>query len=88
MKLDKNSPKLKLEYPCEWTYKVIGSNEEQIRRAIAEVIQEEKYTVALSNISAKGKYCCLNVEMTVRSEESRTAMYKTLKKHPDIRLVL
>jgi putative lipoic acid-binding regulatory protein len=79
---------LRLIYPCQWVYKVIGSGQEQIRRAIAEVVKEYDYTITLSNKSKTGKYCCLNLEMEVHSEESRTQIYTALKNHPTIKLVL
>lgn len=79
---------LRLTYPCQWIYKVIGSGQEQIRGAIAEVVDGRDYVVTLSNWSRTGKYCCLNLEMTVESEEIRTGIYTALKNHPLIRIVL
>ncbi len=85
---DFREEKLRLTYPCHWVYKVIGSGQEQVRRAIDEVVEGYEYTVTFSNASRTGKYCCLNLEMTVPSEESRTQIYQALKQHPHIILVL
>jgi putative lipoic acid-binding regulatory protein len=85
---DLNGAKLDLTYPCEWVYKVIGSGQEQVLRAIVDVVQGYDYDVTLSNRSKTGKYCCLNLEMVVDSEEIRTEIYTALRNHPTIRIVL
>jgi putative lipoic acid-binding regulatory protein len=88
MSFDFSGEKLRLIYPCQWGYKVIGSGQEKLRRAIAEVLREQIYTVSLSNRSKTGKYCCLNLETEVHSEENRTQIYTALQNHPAIRIVL
>ena len=85
---DLSGAKLDLTYPCEWVYKVIGSGQEQVLRAIVDVVQGYDYDVTLSNRSKTGKYCCLNLEMVVDSEEIRTEIYTALRNHPTIRIVL
>ncbi len=87
-KIDFKSAKLKLEYPCEWTYKVVGNSEEVIRKAVKEVVKKKKYAISLSNTSSKGKYHCLNVDMIIESEEERTLYFTALKENPDIIMVL
>ncbi len=86
--VDLNNEKLHLDYPCHWVYKVIGSGQEQMRDAIEEVVHDYEHTVTFSNASRTGKYCCLNLEMTVYSDETRTGIYTALKQHPNIMLVL
>lgn len=88
MILNSCKQKLKLEYPCSWVYKVIGSDHERIREAIAEIVQERECTISHSNSSGKGKYHCLNLEITVHSEEDRTMNHEALKQHPSIKMVL
>ena len=85
---DFRDEKLHLSYPCQWVYKVIGSGQEQVRSAIDEVVEGHDYSVTYSNTSRTGKYCCLNVEMIVDSEQIRTEIYSALVSHPIIRLVL
>ena len=84
----KTKPKLELSYPCDWTYKIIGADEEAMRAAIEEVIPKGNYSIAHSNTSRTGKYRCLNVDMKVYTEESRKAIFQALTKHPAIRVVL
>ncbi len=76
------------EYPCPWAYKVIGTDEETMRQAVREIIQDGTCTIKLSNSSKTGKYCCLDVELVVRSEEERLKIYECLKNHGAIKIVL
>lgn len=77
-----------ITYPCRWVYKVIGINPHEIRTAIAQTIQDKPYTLSHSNSSKTGKYHCLNLEMMINDEITRTAIYQTLKEHPAIKIVL
>lgn len=80
--------KLELEYPCTWLYKVIGENEEKIRKGIAGLLQEPPHSITLSNTSSKGKYYCLNIEVTVKDETERNSIFSALKAHPAVKMVL
>ena len=80
--------KVKLDYPCQWLYKVIGTDKEQLRHAIKEVINTIPCEINPSNSSSSGKYLCLNLEITVQSEEERNSIYQGLKDHPNIKIVL
>ena len=87
--MNQDNQKLELEYPCKWTFKVIGTNRERIEKAIAGCVpHEENRRVSFSNISRGGKYCSLNLEVTVTDEKTRTAIYIALKKHPDVKIVM
>jgi putative lipoic acid-binding regulatory protein len=78
----------KLVYPCEWLYKVIGSDKEQLHQAITHVIKDSSCSITPSNSSKTGKYHCLNLEITVQNEEERNLIYEALKEHPQVKLVL
>ena len=84
---ENNSCKAKIDYPCQWLYKVIGNDHGQLRLAIAEIISHE-CDISFSNSSSKGKYHCLNVELTVQNEEERNSIYMALKEHPKVKIVL
>jgi putative lipoic acid-binding regulatory protein len=77
-----------LDYPCQWLYKVIGSDPEQLRQAIAAIVPDTSCEISCSNSSSSGKYHCLNLEVTVRSEEERNAIYLALKAHSHVKIVL
>jgi putative lipoic acid-binding regulatory protein len=86
--INKSGGKPDIAYPCSWGYKVIGSDVELLRSAIAQVIQERPHTVTPSNRSLTGKYRCLDVEIIVTSEECRLEIYEGLRKHPAVKVVL
>lgn len=80
--------KLKLEYPCTWTYKIIGVNQDEMKAAVLGIIQDRVCSVTLSRSSENAKYHCLNVEVTVESESHRQIIYDSLKTHRAIKIVL
>ena len=80
--------KLQLNYPCRWLYKVIGSDREKLHEALLEIVRDESCCISYSNSSSTGKYHCLNLEVTVQSEEERNSIYRAIKAHPRIKIVL
>ena len=80
--------KLHLEYPCSWIYKIIGADEDEMKSAVCEIIQDRQCKVAVSRQSETAKYVSLNVELTVESESHRMDLYEALKAHRAIKLVL
>lgn len=87
-RIDLKDHKLKLEYPCPWEYKVIGTDEGMLRQAVTEVIGLREHTVSLSNASSRGKYRSLRIELVVTSEQQRTDIFHALRAHPDVIMVL
>ncbi len=88
MKLDGQSEKLQLEYPCEWTYKVIGTHTETLQNVVREIMQARPFRIALSNKSKTKKYCAMNLVTQVTSEVDRNTLYTQLKNHKEIVMVL
>ena len=86
--MDLKACKAKVDYPCRWLYKVVGSDEEQLSLALAEIIDRESCHISPSNSSRTGKYICLNVEVPVKNEKQRNSIYMALKAHPKIIIVL
>ena len=85
---ENNACKLKLNYPCQWVYKVIGTNQDELRQAIMGIITGTPCKISFSNNSSSGKYLCLNLEITVQNEEERNSIYLGLKAHPQVKIVL
>ena len=79
---------LGLDYPCSWTYRVIGSDKDQIRIKVAEILGERAHTVTLSNTSSGGKYTSLNIETVVFDDADRIGIFQNLKGMPGARIVL
>ncbi|WP_028584452.1 HP0495 family protein [Desulfogranum mediterraneum] len=80
--------KPEIEYPCLWQYKIIGSQPEHIREAVAAVVRDASHLLTDSNTSSGGRYCSLNLELVVQSEEERLALYQQLVEHKAIKIVL
>ena len=82
----KEKPSIK--YPCSWTYKVIGSDEAALRRAIETIMGNSNLLISLSHTSSGGKYCSLNVELVVEDDETRLKYYQHLKNHAAVKVVM
>jgi putative lipoic acid-binding regulatory protein len=80
--------KVKIDYPCRWVYKIIGTSQEELQALVAALLQDSPYRISLCNSSATGKYYCMNVELTVENEEKRVALYESLKQHPAVKIIL
>ncbi len=80
--------KPKIDYPCSWVYKVIGSDEKSLRTAIETVLGTENLLVSSSHSSSGGKYISLNVEIIVTDDESRLSGYQNLKNHAAVKVVM
>ena len=84
---DLSNHKLDLDYPCEWEYKVIGKNVEDMYAAIRSTVGEE-CTICPSKKSTAKKYYSLNVTLIVEDETARNSLYIALKKHSAITMVM
>jgi len=81
-------PKLELEYPCNWCYKVIAHGVEDVQEAIKEVILEKPHSLAHSNKSKGGKFVSMNLDLIVDNEDERDFIFRALKAHQNIKMVL
>lgn len=80
--------KLELEYPCNWCYKVIASEQKALQQAVKDVILEREHKLTPSNSSKSGKYISMNLDLLVHNEDDRTFIFDALKRHQDIKMVL
>jgi putative lipoic acid-binding regulatory protein len=80
--------KLRLEYPCLWLYKVIGTDRDEIQSAVHSIIRDRSCKISVSRQSETAKYISLNVEVTVESDSHRTSLYEELRAHRAVKLVL
>ena len=69
-----------IEYPCEWTYKILGRAEGELRDAVGEIVKGD-YSLELSNHSKTGKYLSLELVLTVQTEEERLSIGRRLHEH-------
>ena len=88
MILDSNSKKPNINYPCEWNYKVIGTNVDEMIKAIEYAVEGMDFKIASSNVSSKGKYFSLKLEVYVTSEIIRDIIFAKLKANEFVKIVL
>ncbi len=77
-----------IKYPCSWVYKIIGADEEALRRAVITVIGEKDLLITKSNTSSGGKYISLNLEVVIDDDETRLKYYQHLKNHAAVKVVM
>jgi len=88
MEKKENICKVQIEYPCQWLYKVIGADLDKLHQILLAIASNDSCNISFSNSSSTGKFHCLNLEMTVRSEEERNSIYMELKSHPEVKIVM
>ena len=86
--INDSEKKVVLEYPCNWCYKVIATEEKALRQAITDVIDERDHSLEHSNKSKTGKYVSMNLDILVHNDDDRTFIFDALKKHQAIKMVL
>ena len=69
-----------IDYPCQWTYKILGSAEADLRNAVREVVTGE-YILQPSNTSKTGKYMSLELVLTVHTDDERRGIGQRLHAH-------
>jgi len=84
---NRENEKPSIDYPCEWVYKIIGSNKESVHGATAGIMQDSAYQISDSNTSKTGKYLSFNVTVMVSDEAYRNKIYQAFKEHNDIKFV-
>ena len=85
-----------IEYPCEWSYKVVGTNEDAVRAAVQTSLDtcltpnsgDREFSLGMSRKSKGGKYLSLGLTITVLDEGERDGVFRTLKDHPDVLMVM
>ncbi len=80
--------KPEIEYPCPWTYKVIGADPLRMSLAIEDLLQERPFELSESNRSETGKYVSLNLVLTVADESDRQQIYRDLQQVAAIKIIL
>jgi putative lipoic acid-binding regulatory protein len=78
----------RIEYPCRWTYTLIGMEETVLRACARFVLGDRKYEVQFSHKSPAGKYVSLHVHTEVDNEEDRLGLFDSFSKEPGVKFVL
>lgn len=88
MVFNPENKKPQVDYPCKWSYKIIGDNVDKMISAVEQVMADLEYDLTPSNISRKGKYFSLNITLVVPSEVMRDIIFQNLAKHSAIKFVI
>lgn len=88
MVFNQENKKPQIDYPCKWSYKIIGLSVDDMIAAVEEIVINLEYDLTPSNISKKAKYFSLNVEVIVPSELVRDMIFENFTNHPAIKFVI
>ena len=86
--INDSEKKLELQYPVNWTYKLISLDKALIQKVVHEVILEREHKLTHSNSSKTGKFVSMNLDLLVHNEDDRNFIFQALKQHQDIKMVL
>jgi putative lipoic acid-binding regulatory protein len=78
----------KIEYPCTWSFKIIGSDPAQITDTVVTMLEAFEYQFSKSRHSRTGKYTSWNLSVHVKNEEERLAIFNGLKHIPSVKVIL
>jgi putative lipoic acid-binding regulatory protein len=81
-------PEPQIDYPCRWTYKVVGMEEAVLRSVVAGIVQQREHSITLARTSRTGRYVSLAVEVLVHDHDERRGIATRLGEHPDVKFVL
>lgn len=83
------SDKPNITYPCPWTYRIIGESTDQIKKAIETLIPDrDSYNLKMGNISSKGNYVSLYLNIVVISEKEKDHYKSALLKSDGVIIVI
>ena len=77
-----------IEYPCRWSFRIIGTSEELVRAAISAAVGDLSHEVVFSNVSSAAKYVSLQLHLVVQDDAHRLEVYQLLGARPGIKSVL
>ena len=84
---DNELEKPDIQYPCIWSYKIIGSDRARITDTIPVVLEDFEYQFSESRQSKTGKFTSFHVSMQVNSEEERNTIFNILKDIPSVKFI-
>ena len=80
--------KAEIKYPCQWTYRIIGMDENELRQVVINCLGEQAFELSLGNTSKKGKYISLNLETEVDSQQQRDELFNRLNENPEVKMII
>ena len=83
-----DNEEVKIEYPCEWSYKVIVLSDANIECVTSDVLGERGCNTRASHHSKGGKYESYNISLLVHNDDDRHEVFQGFKKHEKVKMVL
>ena len=77
-----------IEYPCDWSYKLIGTDKSALQACIFDIVGDRAYTTKGGNTSSKGKFHSINMTCKVETEIDRNTIFKAFSDHDDVKMVI
>ena len=77
-----------IEYPCAWTYRLIGVSEPAIRELVGKLLGDRPFELERSHSSSGGKYVSVKLTVTVENDVQRLMLYRRFSRDAAIRYVL
>ena len=76
-----------IEYPCAWSYRLIGASEASLREAVRDVLGAPA-ALTQGRASGRGRYVSATLTVQVRDEPHRLAVFEALAAHEAVVYVL
>ena len=77
-----------ITYPCPWSFRIVGTDERGIRERVRTLVGDRPHELSPGRPSTKGKYVALHLDLEVKDEADRNAIFAGLKNDPAVQLVL
>lgn len=77
-----------INYPCPWPYRIICTDETELRAAVVVIVGSAEHTLAVVGEAPSGRYRRLELIVSVRDELHRNEIFAALTKTPTVRFVL
>lgn len=84
--------KPEINYPCNWKYKLIGTDENLLKKSVFNILAKRGYRgqakLNVTNKSRTGKYVTINLSLLVDSEEMRLTFFEDFKKIESLKVIM
>ncbi len=80
--------KTHIDYPCNWSYKIIGTDEQSLIEATESIVRDKPYDIERSHTSSGGKYISMHVSVMVFSKAERLDIFAGFEKSEAVRVVI
>jgi uncharacterized protein len=77
-----------IDYPCQWTYQIIGQGEALLRGHIEATLLGLEHELEVTRTSTSGRYSSIRVTLVVSDEAQRLKLGAAFQQHPAVRIVL